>query len=286
MKQLGTVLGTLVLATSAACGTPMRDPGTGVDASSAIDTRHDTGTGIDGPSSDVSLVYAHSASTLYKVDTNTFMETVVGPFTGISGSVTDIAVDKTGAMVAITNSTLYAVNPASAAGTEIKTLNGAATNFTGLGYVPDPADPTMDLLVTANASGDVYKIDPATGASTKIGNYGKLNGKQIGSSGDIFGVRGDCAACGIFATVKLDNSTSDYLAKIDPTMGWTAQVRPQDTGFGNIYGVGFWAGSIFGFDDAGDVLQIDPTTGHGTPMTNNQVTWWGAGVTTNAPIIQ
>ena len=114
MKQLGTVLGTFLLAICAACGTPTRDPGTGDDTgvdASGSDARHDAGTGIDGPQVDNSLVYAHSATVLYKVDATTFAPTEIAAFSGITGSVTDIAVDKNGAMVAITNSTLYSVQP-------------------------------------------------------------------------------------------------------------------------------------------------------------------------------
>ena len=278
MKQL-----VLVLATCAACSPAMRDPGSGVDASGGgSDGGSGSGSGIDAPPGpDASRVYAQSAGTLYRVDTGTFAETQIGAFTGISGDVTDIAVDKNGAMVAITNSTLYAVDPATAKGTQIKKLGSTVTDFTGLGYVPDPSNTSSDLLVTANAGGDVYSIDPATGNGTKIGNYGKLSGNQIGSSGDIFGVRG----FGIYATVTVAGKTNDYLAEIDPQT-WTATVRPSDTGFQNIYGLGFWAGDIYGFDDAGDVIKIDKTTGMGAKMDNNTIVWWGAGVTTNAPIIQ
>lgn len=286
MKQLGTVLGTFLLAICAACGTPTRDPGTGDDTgvdASGSDARHDAGTGIDGPQVDNSLVYAHSATVLYKVDATTFAPTEIAAFSGITGSVTDIAVDKNGAMVAITNSTLYSVNPATAAGSEIKALSGAATNFTGLGYVPDPQDTTKDLLVTANASGDVYTIDPTTGQSTKVGNYGKLNGKQISSSGDLFGVRG----FGTYASVKVAGSTNDFLARID-TSTWAATPLGgvSGTGFKNIFGLGFWAGKVFGFDDAGNVIAIDKDSGLGMSMEANATVWWGAGVTTNAPIIQ
>ncbi len=91
---------------------------------------------------------------------------------------------------------------------------------------------------------------------------------------------------GIYATVKVGSATNDYLASINPQT-WAATVSANDTGFQNIYGLGFWAGSIFGFDDAGDVLEINPATGKATMMGNDSaVQWWGAGVTTNAPIVE
>jgi hypothetical protein len=288
MTKLGLVLFS-TLATLAACGSPMRQPGGGgggddVDAPGGGGGGGGGG-GVDAPPNADSLVYAHSAGTLYKVDTTTFAETLIGDFSGIDDDVTDIAVDKNGAMVAITDTTLYSVDVTSAAGTQVKTLSSDIEDFTGLGYVPNPTDDASDLLVTASADGDVYSINPTTGAGLKIGNYGKSGSKQIASSGDIFGVRN----FGTYATVKVGSSTNDYLAKIDTTgasgPAWAAILPTSDTGFQNIYGVGFWAGTIYGFDDAGDVLSIDPTSGKATKMDNNSIVWWGAGVTTNAPTV-
>jgi hypothetical protein len=276
-----------ILAVTAACGTNARtnvggDAGGNVDAPANGDA-----TFTDGTVTDLSRVYAHSGTTLYKIDITTLAPTKIADFSGNgTKTITDIAVDKNDKMVGVTLDAVYSIDTTTGVATLLKTLTGT-NGFTSLSYVPNN-DPTMDdILVAATSGGDVYQIDSA-GATTKLGNYGMVNGKQIGSSGDLIGVRG----LGIFATVNVGTTagSKDYLAKVDPTT-WAATPLSLDAGYDNIFGLGFWGGKVFGFVDdkvnkTGVIIQIDPNTGAKLNEQGGQIEWYGAGVTTNAPIIQ
>jgi hypothetical protein len=135
--------------------------------------------------------------------------------------------------------------------------------------------------VTANDEGAVYQIDPTMGTATMIGSYGSDAQGKIVSSGDLVGVRN----LGIYATVDVGEQTNDYLAKIDPAT-WQATPIGSGTGFDEIFGLGYWAGTVYGFTAKGDMITIDTSTGVGTKVNAGSQAWYGAGVTTDAPVIQ
>lgn len=254
--------------------------------------------GVDAPAGptpdsppfvDTSRVYAHSGGTLYRMDANTLAAVAIGPMAGIgTQSLTDLAIDKDDRMVGITLDKLYSIDPATGAATLIKDLSQSARGFTSLSFVPDPNDPAADILVSANDQGDVFQIDQATGNATKIGSYGMSGLGKVISSGDLIGVRG----FGIYATVDVGTEPNDYLAKIDPANGWKATPLGTATQYDDIFGLGFWGGKIYGFVDKGPtagtgaMIQIDPNTGISTDLSTSGVRWFGAGVATDAPIIQ
>jgi hypothetical protein len=284
MRRLGLVI-LLSACSSSSSGHPDA-AGSGADA--AVDAA--------GPVVDArpdSLVYAHSGTHLYRIDTRTNAPVDIGAFTGTgTQGITDIAVDKNGAMVGITLNKLYSIDVNTGAATLIKALGVSAQNFTSLSYVPTNfSDPnSTEILVAASTAGLVYQIDPTTGNATQIGDYNKSgSGTQIGSSGDIVAVRG----LGILATVNVGTTLTDpdYLATIDPTT-WNATPLPQSTNYDRIFGLAFWGGTVYGFADdptapstSGFLLSIDPTTGAATLLNHGMIGWYGAGVTTNAPIV-
>jgi hypothetical protein len=253
-------------------------------------TGDDDGSGIDAPAGDdgglgsASLVYAHTGNTLYRVDSTSLSVVEVGPLNGIgTESLTDIAIDKNQQMVGITLDKLYSINSSTGSATLIKDLSQSATGFTSLSYIPtDLTDPnSTDILVTANNEGAVYQIDPTMGTATMIGSYGSDAMGKIVSSGDLIGVRD----LGIYATVDVGEQTNDYLAKIDPAT-WQASPIGTGTGFDQIFGLGYWAGTVYGFTSKGDMITIDINTGVGTKVMSGSQAWYGAGVTTDAPVIQ
>jgi len=268
-----------------ACGSDGRTGGN-VDARGA-----DSQSGSNGSNTDTSRVYAHSGHELYRIDTVNFGTVQIGPLAGLgSASMTDIAVDKNDHMVGVTLNNLYSVDANTGACTLIKSLASSTHNPTSLSYVPaDLNDPnSADILVTADSVGDVYQIDEATGSASKLGSYGSVALGKVVSSGDLIGVRG----LGIYATVDVGSgaNTNDYLASIDPTT-WKATPIGSGTGYNNIFGLGFWAGKIYGFVDdktnhSGKIISIDPNTGSATEILSSAIEWYGAGVTTDAPIIQ
>ncbi len=275
----------LVTLTLTACGPGGRGTNNnGVDAAgSGSGSAHDA-----APPADTSRVYAHSGSTLYRIDTHTLMAVEIGAMSALgTQSLTDLAVDKADHMVGITLDKLYTVDATTGAVTLIKDLSQSARGFTSLSFIPaDLNDPqSADILVSANDQGDVFQIDPTTGSATKIGSYGTVALGKVISSGDLVGVRG----LGIYATVDVGTEPNDYLAKIDPVT-WKATPIGAGTGFNNIFGLGYWAGRFYGFVDAGvgkgKVILIDANTGAGTEIAAGSERWYGAGVTTDAPVIQ
>ena len=278
MKKLVTVC---VL--TAACGPGNRDD----HAVDAPAPQPDAG----GDPVDNSRVYAHSGTMLYRLNNKTLSAEPIGSMTGLgTQNLLDIAIDRDDKLVGITRDKLFSVSATTGATTLIRDLTASAQDLTSLSYVPEtltnPGSP--DILVSANDTGTVFKIDPATGTATQIGSYGTApGGAMIKSSGDLFGVRG----FGIFATVDVGTDTQDYLARIDPANGWKATVIGSGTGFDKIFGLGYWGGKIYGFVDngfmpgGGKMIQIDPNTGAAILLSSADIRWFGAGVATDAPIL-
>lgn len=237
-----------------------------------------------------SRVYAHSGLTLYVLDTTTLAQTRIGDFTNLgTQQMLDIAIDRDDRMIGITRDKIFQVDVATAAATQLATF-GAASGFSSLSFVPaDPANPDgPEVLIAANDAGAVYRIDIADAVATAVavGSYGMHGATAIGSSGDIVSVRG----FGTVATVNVGTG-NDYLARLDPTAGWKATIVGTGTGYDNIFGLGFWAGQLYGFVDngfmanTGAIIDISPTTGAATLVRAGDIRWFGAGVTTDAPII-
>jgi hypothetical protein len=223
-------------------------------------------------------IYAHSYFNLYKVDPDTLDVLLVGPFGWPEGSesemMTDIAVDKNGDITGISFGAVYAVDHDTAACTFLSNLQG--DQFNGLSFLPVGAidDNDEEVLVGAGLAGEVWQIDPLTGDSTMIGDYGGI----VESSGDIVSVAG----FGTVATVK-NGSTNDYLARIDLETGNATMIGT--TGYPDIWGIGFWKNKVYGFVATNQFVLIDVDTGEATYVSTGPENWTGAGVTTIAPII-
>jgi hypothetical protein len=223
-------------------------------------------------------VYAHTASALYRVDPDTFQVTEVGPFQwpGASDQMTDLAIDKNGTMIGLSFDAVYQVNPDTATATlRSANLDG---NFNGLSFVPaDELGQTGDdvLIASRNTDGKIFRIDRQTGQATEIGDMGH----GYVSSGDIVSVEG----FGTVATVD-DGGSSDLLVKLAPV---TFDATPIGTGTGvaSIWGVGFWKDKVFGFAEDGRFVLIDINTGQASMVSSASQAWWGAAVTTVAPVI-
>jgi hypothetical protein len=143
-------------------------------------------------------------------------------------------------------------------------------------FVPAPDGSGAEILVGTTADGSVYRIDSQTGEVTQIGSFGG----GLTSSGDVVSVIG----FGTVATVKKPGGAHDYLASLDTGNGQATLIG--DTGFVDIWGLGFWKGQIYGFTSEGQFVLIDPTTGGASLQQQGQVGFWGAGVTTVAPAIR
>ena len=90
----------------------------------------------------------------------------------------------------------------------------------------------------------------------------------------------------VVAILTIAGSVSAQSNSADPRFE-VATIKPNRSGIGfsGVWGLGFWKGKLFGFTQGGQFLTIDPMTGAGTLVQGNGPEWWGAAVTTVAPII-
>jgi hypothetical protein len=83
---------------------------------------------------------------------------------------------------------------------------------------------------------------------------------------------------------------SDVLVEIDPKTGLIKLPPIGPTGQTLTYGFAYWAGKGYGFASDGRVTEINMATGSSTIVFTLQgdggagIPWFGAGVTTDAPV--
>jgi hypothetical protein len=224
------------------------------------------------------VVYAHSADRLFRVDPDSLDVREVGVFhrqgapTAFVGGVTDIAIDRVGRIVGLTTAELLEIDALDAACKTIAQLPSGPL-FNGLSWVR--GEQMTEELVATGYDGSVYRIDPTTGASSLMGTLGA----SLRSSGDLVSV----ASYGTLATVT--GSGGDMLVRMDPRTGHAVTIGA--IGFDKVWGLGFWGNRVFGFTDLGQFLLVDPSTGAGRlQRALPGLRFWGAGVTTSAPVIQ
>ena len=254
----------------------------------------------------VGEVYGHSATTLFKLEPFSKTITTIGNFdcfNPCSGLLTgcgmwDIAIDEKGQMygtgVTALNSLqgagkLVKVDKATGHCTEIKTLGASQLYPNSLTFVPAGVlDPNVEVLV-GYVNENYARIDLVTGVQTGIGSLNPNPTNTLWySSGDIVSIKGGKS----FLTAKPSSdpnySGTDTLLEIDPATGKVVKAIG-DTTFTKLWGLAFWAGTAYGFSAAGQLCAIDLTTGTGTPIPQkgipNGLAWWGAGVTTVAPLL-
>lgn len=229
------------------------------------------------------IVWAHSASTLYAFDPRENTVTAVGDFTMTDGTpiedMTDLAVDKDGRVLACNYTSLWDVDTASAESTFVADFPiDVDARFFGLTFLPEGVlDDAAETLVGATSTGEYYRIDADTGASELVGQFS--DGFVL--SGDIVSVEG----AGTFATVKRDDLATDALVELDPATGDVTRIGTE-IGTVSLFGLGYWRSHLYGFSSRGELVDIDIERGTGSTVTADTGTdqFWGAGVTTIAPV--
>ncbi len=316
MRRLAWLGGACVAALFAACSATSSGSHAGSGGSGASGGTAGTGTGGvgnasgsggqppgDGSTLDVNTggsggtpvgeVYGHSDTTLYKLEPYSKTVSIVGNFdclgnaAALGGGMWDIAIDKDGHMVGSMNNGLGAgamvtIDKATAHCTVFKT--GSYPN--SLTYLPaGTLLPNSEALVGYNRDSYV-QISTQNASVTTIGNLNPgPNGQNWESSGDIVSIIGDKT----YLTVKPYGATSgtDSIVEVDPKTGKIVKIIG-NTGFTKLWGLGYWAGVAYGFSATGQLASIDLTTGVGTAIPLKNVpaglSFWGAGVTTAAPI--
>ena len=234
-----------------------------------------TGGGSQGggdPGPEIAEVFGHSDTTLYRLDPITKAVTTVGEFSGCA-QVIDIALDADSQLFGTTSQALVRIDKTTAACTTIAA--GGYPN--SLSFVPaGTLLPNEEALV--GYLGDQYvRIDAQSGAIT---NVGAPWGNGLQSSGDVVSVKNGKS----FLTVN-GGACGDCLVEIDPATG--ALVKNWGSiGYPAVYGIAFWAGSVYGFASAGQLFEV--TFDGGVLATElvaqpSNTKFWGAGSTTSAP---
>ncbi len=279
--------GFCVLPALVACSAAGRDIATGGDAGAASATSPSpSGTGSssnvagnDGGTANapkVDEVYGHSGTDLYRLNPITKAVSLVGSFEGCQSGVIDIALDQDSNLYGTTTKALYRIDRNTAVCTKI--ASGDYPN--SLSFVPKgTVDPSDEALVGYND--DVYvRIDTQNGKVTTLGSLGQ----GYKSSGDIVSVIGG----GTYLTVK-GKGCADCIVEVDPSTG-AMKKKLGTLDHQDVFGLAFWAGSAYGFDLSGQLFEVDLSGGTvqtkpiGIPKAPADLSFWGAGSTTAAPV--
>lgn len=248
---------------------------TGLDpedtGSDAVDAKADTSTSPQG----LGTLYAHTSSTLYRLDPAGFAKVADFQFDKNQGSMTDIALDQSGVLYGVTFGDLFQCDKATA---KCNWLAGLPGQFNGLTFVPKgTVKPNEEALIGIGNDGSWNLVDFSGGKATikKLGEYGG----GLTSSGDAFSVEG----IGTYATVKSGFFGNDSLASIDPLNGSATVLG--NIGESDLWGFAWYQGTFYGFASGGGVYAINLGTAKATPAkfpVPSGLSWWGAGVSTRA----
>ena len=224
--------------------------------------------------------YAHTSGELYYLGIKQLEVYRVGSFRfpngTLDGRMTDIAIDRYGVMWGIGFEDVFVIDPNTAECWRLATL---PQEFNGLTLVPRGViGAESDVLVGISNAGGWWRIDLVQGpggaraVTSLLGNYGST----WTSSGDAFSIEG----VGTYASVKRGGMGTDQLVQVDPKTGLVTQVVGPLGSYTNVWGLAGWANRVYGFDETGDIFEIDLSTGQlvGRKSTNHK--WWGAGVKT------
>ena len=282
---------------------PVKDAGkTKIDAADPVVVEPDSSV-IPDPPGGPGRVYAHTNDTLYLYEPVGGTLKKLGAFTfdkaGTKADIIDIAVDRTGNMFGTTFLDFFSIDTSTAKCTWISTAATLADYPNALSFVPaGTLDPGKEALVGyATSLGDnlavtYVQIDTTTGAMTTRGNLNsKATGPQYKSSGDVISLIQDGNRTYVTVKLQVDGGLSgtDLLAEVDPVDGHVKRIIG-DTKQTDLFGFGYWAGKGYGFSDTGHIVEIDMTSGKSVVLltlmgdAGTALPWFGAGVTTQAPI--
>jgi hypothetical protein len=310
-------------ATLVACGATghgFDDGGTGDAAVDSPFNKGDSGFGDsstnDSGGGGKTLLYAHSNTTLYQLDPQNLQASVVtiGDFDCIGGSgqptsMTDVAVDKSGNVYAVSQVAAYPLtingsNVHCAATWKLPTANV----FYGLTFAPENTVNAAETLVAADSGGKIWSID-SQGNTVGLGNFGKDTKNNVYElSGDIVFLANNGTPVG-FATVRTcpngTCATVDTLVEIDVTklkannttsvvksvrgvlhQGSNCTNTQTAPSYGKMYGIAAFQDQVYGFShDTGIVAINNVDASVCLVSVPNGILWSGAGVTTVAPVI-
>ncbi len=266
----------------------------------------------NGPGGTTAL-YAHSGSTLYRLDPENLSASpqTIGDFDciaqkqGGANSMTDLAVAKDGKLYGVSEVAAY---PLTVQGSTVHcdatwTLP-ANTRFFGLTFAPENTVDATETLIAANGLGQLYKIDPNSGNATEVGTLGVdvATGFPWSLSGDIvfmanngnpigFATVRTCGKTGTSTCSTVDTVIQVDLSKIKPggqsvLKSVRGPARSGSQTFGSMFGIAAYKDKVIGFTNKGDIVSINNTDGAATLIaTVANVKFAGAGVSTLGLVI-
>jgi hypothetical protein len=206
--------------------------------------------------------FAHGPSTLYSVDPFAGEVTVIGPMTsgGRNVSLFDIDIDPDGSLIGVNGTQLIRFDETGrgTAIAEVRTpsaINGLAIDSEG----------TIFLTQSNGSPAQAYTMT-LDGTVTPIGSLAPYV-----SSGDCVVLKNDS----LLMTARNVNGGNDVLVYVDSRNAETRLVGTM--GAHSIYGLSASFGYLFGLNDEGRVLLVDPETGETEELFRKQsVRFWGA----------
>jgi hypothetical protein len=230
------------------------------------------------PTEQTSEVFSHSADTLYRIDPTTKAVAVVGRLEGCTSDLIDIALDADSNLFGTTYDGLWRIDRKSAACTKI--AGGSYPN--SLSFVPKgTVDANAEALVGYADNDDYVRIDTTTGKMTKIGSLGAPG---LSSSGDIVSVKDGPTYLSV-----VGNQCDDCIVEVNPKTGGVVK-NWGSIGHPAVYGLAFWAGSVYAFDEGGELFEVTFAAGKlatkalSIPDAKASLSFLGAGSTTSAPV--
>lgn len=219
------------------------------DSASGFDTADN-----EEPDIATEVIYLHSDTQLFSWEPGG-AKILVGNFSQSDVRMTDIAIDLDGNMFGVASTLLYRIDAQTAEVFYICSMDQYAN---GLAFISDGR-----LL----AAGDgIFYVDTLNCNTTGLSVSG---GYQ--TSGDLVGIPGER----LFWTVT--GSSGDGLVEVNPNTGAASFVGT--ISIGNLWGVGYSDGLLYGFSSNGNAAVIDPDSASTLAVENISGTWWGA--TTN-----
>lgn len=204
------------------------------------------------------------------------------------------------------------------------TLKNTTAIYYGLTFAPDGWIGSGEALIAGNTAGELWAINTSTGAVTQHGTFGKVpntdgNGHTYDNAGKAWELSGDIVFLANggkpvgFATVrdcpnppsKSGCNLTDTLVQIDMTklksVGTQAVVQSvrgritespnctaqgtDDTNYQQLLGIAAWNDKVYGFSQSGSIVEIDNSDGSACQVVSSTLGWYGAGVTTVAPVV-
>jgi len=275
----------------------------------------------DASTTTTTTIYANSDDTLYSLDPATNAVKIVGKMSGADGAVTDCAVNEAGDVFVNTTSTIYKATLGSSVTLQkiAAIAEGDGQRFYALAFVPAGVLGSGETLVGGDGNGEIWSIDPQTGATKDLGSFGPDKTNVFALSGDLVFYRDGSGKPTGLATIRSCKpggsctTTNDYLAGIDMNAlaaawssgtpaksllsgiyGGSSASKGNGTGHGALYGLGAWEGTVFAFERASAnggtpaMLTVDTASGKGAMVSTSGMAfengWSGACVTTKVTV--